>query len=128
MTFSKGSSAISCGTSPISLRAARQSVRMSWPPTRTVPPFPVHMQGPEKTEGRIVSPTAWLGFCFPFNMTGPPAVSLPAGLTADGLPVGLQIVGRHLADAQLIRGAAAFEAARPWDHLRPQMVDALDRA
>lgn len=97
-------------------------------PTLTVPPFPVHMQGPEKTEGRIVSPTAWLGFCFPFNMTGQPAVSLPAGLTADGLPVGLQIVGRHLADAQLIRVAAAFEAARPWDHLRPQMVDALDRA
>ena len=82
-------------------------------PTLTVPPFPVHMQGPEKTEGRIVSPTAWLGFCFPFNMTGQPAVSLPAGLTADGLPVGLQIVGRHLADAQLIRVAAASAPKAP---------------
>ena len=48
------------------------------------------------------------------NMTGQPAASLPAGFTADGLPVGLQIVGRHLADARVLAACAAFERARPW--------------
>jgi len=48
------------------------------------------------------------------NMTGQPAASLPAGFAADGLPVGLQIVGRHLADARVLGACAAFERARPW--------------
>lgn len=46
-------------------------------------------------------------------------MSVPAGWTRDGLPVGLQIVGRHLADAQVLRAAAAFEAAAPWAHRWP---------
>ncbi|MDO6584676.1 amidase family protein [Salipiger sp. 1_MG-2023] len=97
-------------------------------PTLTVPPFALHMQGPEKTEGRIVDPSAWLGFCFPFNMTGQPAASVPAGLTSDGLPVGLQIVGRHLDDPLVLRAAAAFETARPWSALRPPLIDMLEGA
>ena len=48
------------------------------------------------------------------NMTGQPAASVPAGWTADGLPVGLQIMGRHLADARVLGACAAFERARPW--------------
>ena len=95
-------------------------------PTLTVPPFAVHMQGPEKTEGRMVDPFDWLGFCFPFNMTGQPAASVPAGLTSDGLPVGLQIVGRHLADVTVLQAAAAYEAARPWAHLRPALVTQIE--
>ena len=86
------------------------------------------MQGPEKTEGRIVDPSDWLGFCFPFNMTGQPAASVPAGLTKDGLPVGLQIVGRHLDDPLVLRAAAAYEAARPWSGLRPPLLDTLEAA
>lgn len=97
-------------------------------PTLTVPPFALHMQGPEKTEGRIVDPSDWLGFCFPFNMTGQPAASVPAGLTRDGLPVGLQIVGRHLDDALVLRAAAAYEAARPWSGVRPALLDRLEAA
>ena len=56
------------------------------------------------------------------NMTGQPAASVPAGWTADGLPVGLQIVGRHLDDATVLRAAAAFEAARPWRDRWPALV------
>ncbi|CAN0184315.1 unnamed protein product [Chrysoparadoxa australica] len=97
-------------------------------PTLTVPPFALHMQGPEKTEGRMVDPAAWLGFCFPFNMTGQPAASVPAGLTKDGLPVGLQIVGRHLDDPMVLRAAAAYEAARPWSGHRPALLDRLEAA
>ncbi|MCW2697332.1 MAG: amidase [Modestobacter sp.] len=83
-------------------------------PTLAVPPFPVDVQGPERIDGRMVAPTAWLGFTSPLNMTGQPAASVPAGTTATGLPIGLQIVGRHLADATVLRASAAFEAAAPW--------------
>lgn len=88
-------------------------------PTLAVPPFPVHVQGPEKIDGRIVAPFQWLAFTFPINMTGQPAATVPAGWTEDGLPVGLQIVGRHLDDPLVLRASAAFEAAQPWRQRRP---------
>ncbi len=53
------------------------------------------------------------------NMTGQPAASLPAGWTASGLPVGVQIIGRHLADRDVLVAAAAFEQARPWQDRWP---------
>jgi aspartyl-tRNA(Asn)/glutamyl-tRNA(Gln) amidotransferase subunit A len=92
-------------------------------PTLTTPAFPVHMQGPERVGGRYVRDTAWLSFTYPFNLTGQPAATVPAGFTADGLPVGLQIVGGHLADGLVLRAAAAFEAARPWVDRRPPVAD-----
>jgi aspartyl-tRNA(Asn)/glutamyl-tRNA(Gln) amidotransferase subunit A len=46
-----------------------------------------------------------------FNMTGHPAVSLPCGFGRDGLPIGLQLVGRFRGDAELLRAAALFEAS-----------------
>jgi aspartyl-tRNA(Asn)/glutamyl-tRNA(Gln) amidotransferase subunit A len=48
----------------------------------------------------------------PFNLSGNPALSLPCGLTATGLPVGLQMVGRHWDESTLLRAAAAYEQAR----------------
>jgi aspartyl-tRNA(Asn)/glutamyl-tRNA(Gln) amidotransferase subunit A len=56
----------------------------------------------------------WAPFSNPFNLTQQPAASVPCGLTAAGLPVGLQIVGPMHADALVLRAARAFEAARPW--------------
>ena len=94
-------------------------------PTVAVPPFAMHTQGPEIIEGRMVAPTAWLAFTFPLNMSGQPAASIPAGFTADGLPVGLQIVGRHLDDRSVLRAAAAFESARPWAAQWPPLLDRL---
>jgi aspartyl-tRNA(Asn)/glutamyl-tRNA(Gln) amidotransferase subunit A len=52
------------------------------------------------------------------NLCWNPAVSVPAGLTAAGLPVGLQIMGRRHADDVVLRLARIFEQARPWP-LRP---------
>jgi aspartyl-tRNA(Asn)/glutamyl-tRNA(Gln) amidotransferase subunit A len=93
-------------------------------PTVTVPPFALHMQGPEKVDGRYVRPEQWLSFTYPMNMTGQPAASVPAGWTNDGLPVGFQIVGRHLDDALVLRASAAFEAAAPWRHQWPPLTTA----
>jgi aspartyl-tRNA(Asn)/glutamyl-tRNA(Gln) amidotransferase subunit A len=91
-------------------------------PTLAVPPFSVHIQGVEKINGRMVEPFQWLAFTFPINMTGQPAASIPAGFTDDGLPVGLQIIGRHLDDPTVLRASAAFEGARPWKDQRPPIL------
>jgi aspartyl-tRNA(Asn)/glutamyl-tRNA(Gln) amidotransferase subunit A len=94
-------------------------------PTLAVPPFPVHMQGPEIIEGRMGRNADWLCFTFPANLTGQPAASIPAGFTKDGLPVGLQIIGRHLDDRTVLRASATFEQARPWAHKWPALLDQL---
>lgn len=60
-----------------------------------------------------------LHFTYPFNLTGQPAASVPCGFTAEGLPVGLQIVGRWHADALVLRASACFEAIQPWTQHRP---------
>jgi aspartyl-tRNA(Asn)/glutamyl-tRNA(Gln) amidotransferase subunit A len=56
--------------------------------------------------------TRWSPFTYPFNLTQQPAISVPSGLTRQGLPTGLQIVGAFGADALVLRVAAAFERAR----------------
>jgi Asp-tRNA(Asn)/Glu-tRNA(Gln) amidotransferase A subunit family amidase len=57
----------------------------------------------------------------PFNLTGQPAVSLPCGFTREGLPVGLQIVGRPCAEALVLRIAGAYERATPWSARQPAL-------
>jgi Asp-tRNA(Asn)/Glu-tRNA(Gln) amidotransferase A subunit family amidase len=56
-----------------------------------------------------------------FNLTGPPAATVPVGFTPAGLPVGLQIVGRRFADLTVLQASAAYEAARPWAGRRPPL-------
>jgi amidase/aspartyl-tRNA(Asn)/glutamyl-tRNA(Gln) amidotransferase subunit A len=70
--------------------------------------------GPADVEGEAVDPL--MGWCltYPFNMTGHPAASIPAGFTADGLPVGMQLIGRRHDEATLLAASAAFEQVRPW--------------
>ena len=94
-------------------------------PTLAVPPFALGIQGPHEIDGRAVASSAWLAFTTPLNMTGQPAASVPAGFTNEGLPVGLQIIGRHLDDATVLRAAAAFEQARPWAGHVPPVVARL---
>ena len=62
---------------------------------------------------------AWSPFTYPFNLTGEPAITVPAGWSQAGLPVGLQIVGPRFAEGRVLRAAAAFEAAQPWADRRP---------
>jgi len=88
-------------------------------PTLAVPSFAAGLeQPPNRPAG---SRLAWVAFTYPFNLTGQPAATLPCGFTRDGLPIGLQIVGRRLADATVLRAAAAYEAAAQWVERRPPL-------
>jgi aspartyl-tRNA(Asn)/glutamyl-tRNA(Gln) amidotransferase subunit A len=83
-------------------------------PTVAAPPFPKEGPPPTVLNGRNVGPTATIPFTYPFNVTGHPAASIPAGLGPDGMPVGLQVVGPRYDDVLVLRACAALEAARPW--------------
>ena len=83
-------------------------------PTIACPPFPVGLDNPPEIAGRPIPAYAWIPYTYPFNLTGQPAASVPCGFTRTGLPVGLQIVGRHNDDITVLRAAAAFERIRPW--------------
>jgi aspartyl-tRNA(Asn)/glutamyl-tRNA(Gln) amidotransferase subunit A len=61
----------------------------------------------------------WSPFTYPFNLTGQPAATVPCGFTSNGLPVGLQIVGRPFDDVGVLRAARAFESAKPEHWRRP---------
>jgi len=60
-------------------------------------------------------------FTAPFNLTGLPALSLPCGFSRDGLPIGLQIVGRPWAEAAILRVGQAYEQATEWHLRRPDL-------
>ncbi len=57
----------------------------------------------------------WTPFSYPFNLTRQPAASVPCGLTSEGLPAGLQIVGPSYADALVLRAARAYERCEPFE-------------
>ena len=77
--------------------------------------------GPREIAGQKRRALSWLCFCVPWNMVGQPAASMPAGCSAAGLPIGLQIVGRRFDEATVLRLASAYEAAWPWCDERPPL-------
>jgi amidase len=83
-------------------------------PTSQVPPFDVELDWPRRVDG-VEMPTYidWMRTCSDITLTGCPAVSMPAAFTSDGLPVGVQFVGRPRGDVELLRFAKAWEAAEP---------------
>lgn len=75
-------------------------------PTTACLPFAADRDGPGEIDGIPVPDDGWTPALFPMNLTGQPAISVPCGHSSGGLPVGLQIVGRHLGD-ELVLAAAA---------------------
>jgi aspartyl-tRNA(Asn)/glutamyl-tRNA(Gln) amidotransferase subunit A len=75
---------------------------------------------PPALAGRNI--VTWVCYTYPFNLTGQPAASVPAGFTPAGLPVGLQIVARPFREDHLFAAAAALESARPWAMRRPPLA------
>ncbi|WP_329025950.1 amidase [Streptomyces sp. NBC_00690] len=87
--------------------------------TATVNATDGESKGPAVINGQSVD--RLLGWCLTYliNMTGHPAASIPAGLTDQGLPVGLQIIGRRHQDGDVLTASAAFEDLQPWQHTYP---------
>jgi amidase len=90
-------------------------------PTAAVPPFPLELRsGPPAINGVPMKHyIQWALLTYAFTVIGAPAISVPAGFTRDGLPVGLQIAGRWRDEVTVLRAAAAFEQAQPWAQVRP---------
>ncbi|HUN68659.1 MAG TPA: amidase family protein [Burkholderiales bacterium] len=79
-------------------------------PTVSVPPYPVEQPYPTRIgDQQLTSYIDWMFLTFVVTLTGCPALSLPCGFTRDGLPVGLQIIGRSHADAAVIAAASLLE-------------------
>lgn len=83
-------------------------------PTTACAAFALDIPGPDTIDGQAVAAgSAWLAFSALGNLTGAPAASVPVGLTADGRPVGLQIMGRHLDDLGVLALSGVVESLFP---------------
>jgi amidase len=92
-------------------------------PTTAVPPFPIELPHAMEIGGRPAGKTLQRSYLtYAFSVLGLPAISVPCGFTRDGLPIGLQIVGRPRHEATVLRAAASFEAAHPWAHRMPPVI------
>ena len=81
-------------------------------PTVAVPPFPLEQRFPTEIDGeKLTTYIDWMFLTFVVTLTSCPAISLPCGVTREGLPVGIQLVGRPHGDADLLGSARLFEKA-----------------
>ena len=93
-------------------------------PVNQVPPFDVNQPYIAEIDGvKMATYIDWMKSCYYITVTGLPAISVPCGFTPEGLPVGMQIAGRHNADFSVLQLAYAFqEATQVWKR-RPPVVD-----
>jgi len=91
-------------------------------PTSQVPPFPADQEYPATVNGKEMgSYLDWMRSAYFITVTGCPAISVPAGFTDDGLPVGIQIVAAHNQEHRLLEVAGAFEALTRVGERRPAL-------
>jgi amidase len=92
-------------------------------PTTQLPPFDVRQPYPTEVQGQPMHTYIdWMKSCYYISTVGNPAISVPAGFTDDGLPVGLQIVGRHQDEWGVLQLAHAFEQANGVGAHRPAVA------
>ncbi len=93
-------------------------------PVNQLPPFPIDEEWPREVAGvRMSNYLDWMKSCYYITITSHPAISVPAGFTPDGLPVGLQIVGRYRDDFGVLQLAHAFEQATQFWKRRPTLAE-----
>ncbi len=90
--------------------------------TTRIPAPPIAGQTITVDGEEVFAPTLLTGNTNPFNLTGMPALSLPCGFTAAGLPIGLQIVGRRWDETTVLRIGASYERATDWHTRRPALI------
>jgi amidase len=91
-------------------------------PVSQVPPFPIDQPYVTEIDGvRMANYIEWMRSCYYITLTGLPAIAVPAGFTPEGLPVGLQIVGRYRDELSVLRLAHAYEQATGFWRTRPQL-------
>lgn len=89
-------------------------------PTTTTTAFGADGPMPGEINGKpIPNPIVGICFTFPFNLSGHPAITIPAGRSESGLPVGLQIAGPRLSDLQLLAAGHLMEVEFPWPKIAP---------
>ena len=92
-------------------------------PTLATPAFPLDQPHVLMVNGQPLGKGMQRSYLtYAFSVLGLPAISIPCGFTRDGLPVGMQIVGKRRGEAAVLRAAAAFEAAQPWADRIPPVV------
>jgi amidase len=85
-----------------------------------VAPFPIEQEYPTEIDGVPMNNYLdWMRSCSAITVTGHPAISVPCGFTPDGLPVGIQIIGRYRDELGLLQFAHAFEQRTKTGELRP---------
>jgi len=91
-------------------------------PTTGLTAFELGIPFPTKIDGKMVSPTAWMPFTSVFNLTGHPAATIPCGWSSEGLPIGMQIIGKRFDDLTVLQVSKAFEEIAPWQDKKPQLI------
>ncbi len=92
-------------------------------PVSQLPPFPVEVEWPREIAGvKMDNYLDWMKSCYYITITSHPAISVPAGFTDEGLPVGIQIVGRYRADVAVLQLAHAFEGETNVGERRPALA------
>jgi amidase len=93
-------------------------------PVNQVPPFDINQHWIKEINGvQMDTYIDWMKSCYYITVTGHPAISVPCGFTPEGLPVGMQIVGRHNADFSVLQLANAFEKATEFWKQHPTVAE-----
>ena len=100
-------------------RAIMERFHLVLTPALPLTAFAAGADHPPTLNGDPTSYLGWTKFTYPFNITGQPAATVPVGFDREGLPVGLQIVGRWRRCDTVLRAAAAFEQIAPWVRQQP---------